>query len=84
MYFFFRKRACNLGLNSHHCALADLDNQLQSREWLSNGHSPGKRTTLKEEHKEKLSEVEIKRYPLRFLTHFDICPNKDITLITMN
>ncbi|XP_063401696.1 uncharacterized protein LOC134685667 isoform X1 [Mytilus trossulus] len=56
-----KKRACNLGLNSHHCALADLDNQLQSREWLSNGHSPGKRTTLKEEHKEKLSEVEIKR-----------------------
>ena len=49
MYIFFvifRKRACNVGINSHHCALADYDKLLQSHEYLSSGHSPGKRTPL--------------------------------------
>lgn len=41
-----QKRACNVGINSHHCALADYDKLLQSHEYLSSGHSPGKRTPL--------------------------------------
>ena len=39
-----RKRTCAFGLNSHHCALADLDKMMSSSEWLKSGMSPGKRS----------------------------------------
>ena len=42
--YVFRKRTCAFGLNSHHCALADLDKMMSSSEWLKSGLSPGKRS----------------------------------------
>ncbi|KAL5007719.1 hypothetical protein ScPMuIL_016525, partial [Solemya velum] len=40
----YQKRTCALGINSHHCSLADLDDIMRSSEWLKSGYSPGKRT----------------------------------------
>ncbi|XP_033752371.1 uncharacterized protein LOC117336100 isoform X1 [Pecten maximus] len=39
-----QKRTCNIGVNSHFCALADLDSKIRSREWLNSIYSPGKRS----------------------------------------
>lgn len=39
-----QKRTCNIGVNSHFCALADLDSKMRSREWLNSIYSPGKRS----------------------------------------
>lgn len=55
-----QKRACNLGINSHHCALADYDRLRQSLDYISSGHSPGKRTPLAND-ENKLSPEELKR-----------------------
>ena len=42
--FYYSKRTCSIGINSHFCSLADLDSKLRSREWLSSIYGPGKRS----------------------------------------
>lgn len=56
-----QKRACNLGINSHHCALADYDRLMQSHEYLSSGHSPGKRSSTGDDKTEVLTKEELKK-----------------------
>ncbi|XP_076471806.1 uncharacterized protein LOC143301417 [Babylonia areolata] len=41
----FQKRSCAVGLNSHHCAIAHLDDVMMGTDYLSGGFSPGKRNT---------------------------------------
>ncbi|KAL8579888.1 hypothetical protein ACOMHN_060742 [Nucella lapillus] len=41
----FQKRSCAVGLNSHHCAIAHMDDFMMGKDYLSGGFSPGKRST---------------------------------------
>ncbi|XP_025087211.1 uncharacterized protein LOC112559928 [Pomacea canaliculata] len=54
----FQKRSCELGINSHHCALAHLDDVMMARDFLRSGYSPGKRSAdLPEDLSSKLREL---------------------------
>ncbi|KAK6191498.1 hypothetical protein SNE40_003171 [Patella caerulea] len=53
----FQKRTCAFGINSHHCALASVNNKLLSHEWLSDGLSPGKRSNISPEMERKIERV---------------------------
>lgn len=53
-----QKRTCQVGINSHHCSLADIDNLLQSSEWLKSGYSPGKRSNTDASNQEPDEETQ--------------------------
>lgn len=69
----YQKRTCQFGINSHHCALADLDRVMSSSEWLNSGHSPGKRSVqiddpnLIEKYERILEDITRKRQHLAAL-----------------
>ncbi|XP_067656233.1 uncharacterized protein [Haliotis asinina] len=69
-----QKRTCAIGINSHHCALASMDDRMLSREWLNNGYSPGKRNgditpAMHNEAERELEEISLKRQAIATLKY---------------
>ncbi|XP_071099439.1 uncharacterized protein [Haliotis cracherodii] len=70
-----QKRTCAIGINSHHCALASMDDRMLSREWLNNGYSPGKRDggaltpDMHSEAERELEQISLKRQAIATLKY---------------